>query len=276
MSAGRVGHENRHDDGYRKLPECRSLQKREGSILLPLSVVRGLWRRFVNKDLKKRNSHPLPVVAELPPLSGMSVEDREVVRCIRDRFDPHGHVDGEHGGEGGLGFGLVHYSLVRLFRPKRALVIGSRFGFVPACVASAIKTNGHGHLDFVDANYSDQTHGFQKAFGGVGYWTTGNFGELSDVITTHLQRSDEFFSKLSADDCYEYIYLDGAHDYVTVKQDFESSASRLADGGIILLHDPLVQNKDFGVSKFLETLSPSQWRWIVLPPWPGLAMVQKS
>jgi GNAT superfamily N-acetyltransferase len=205
-----------------------------------------------------------------------SIEDAGVVRRLRERFAPEGTADREHAGRGGLGFGLVHYSLVRLYAPERVLAIGSRHGFIPACIAAALQANGNGRLDFVDANLSDNSHGFDTAWGGVAHWNTGNFGSLSPYVSIHLMRSEEFFAVGDASRHYDYVHIDGAHNSNAVQHDFYAAAEHLTEDGLITLHDPLVQRKGFGVGKLLESLSPYQWRHTVLPPWPGLAIVQRA
>ena len=54
-----------------------------------------------------------------------------------------------------LGFGLLHYALVRNLRCRRVLVVGSQRGFVPAVCGVACRDQGFGSVDFVDAGYSD-------------------------------------------------------------------------------------------------------------------------
>src|SRR5258708_35762444 len=80
-----------------------------------------------------------------------------------------------------LGFGLLHYAFVRNLRPDFALAIGSRYGFIPACVALGLKANGKGRLHFVDANYNDQTDHYAKAYGGSGHWSRP-IQELFDTL----------------------------------------------------------------------------------------------
>src|SRR5258708_29618992 len=70
-----------------------------------------------------------------------------------------------------LGFGLLHYAFLRNLRPDFALAIGSRYGFIPACMALALKANGKGRLHFVGANYNDQIDHYAKASVPSGHWS---------------------------------------------------------------------------------------------------------
>ena len=54
-----------------------------------------------------------------------------------------------------LGYGWIHYGLIRQQKPKKLLCIGSRYGFIPAVMAQACKDNNLGKVDFVDAGYGE-------------------------------------------------------------------------------------------------------------------------
>jgi len=74
-----------------------------------------------------------------------------------------------------LGYGWIHYGLIRQQKPKRILCVGSRHGFIPAILAQACKDNNYGKVDFVDAGFdSDEKGGWT----GVGYWKTEKWEEL--------------------------------------------------------------------------------------------------
>src|SRR5262249_32147717 len=147
-----------------------------------------------------------------------------------------------------LGFGAIHYGFVVNLRPRRVLAIGSRHGYIPAVIALALKFNGGGTLDFVDANYSDSAHGFDTAYGGVGNWegdARQRFApfDLSEHVQVHVKRSVDFFAACTA--TYGYIYLDGNHSYEGLRYDFEQSVARAEAGAIIALHDVSVTDSAF-------------------------------
>lgn len=203
----------------------------------------------------------------------MFVEDGNTVSRLIGQFGGQWCAPEHHATDGTLGYGTIHHTLIRILRPQHVLCIGSRRGFIPACIAAALKANGKGHLTFVDANYSDQKDGRSRAWGGDGKWESRDFGELADVITLRLMRSDEFFK--GNQERFGYIYLDGAHDFDTVMQDFVDATHHLADGGLITMHDALLKHP-YGVRKVLAELDPLEWTSIVIPPRPGLAIVQRA
>src|ERR1043166_8948715 len=138
------------------------------------------------------------------------LEDLAVVSRVKEYFAPDGAAEREHNAvSGSLGFGAIHYSLVANLKPRRVLVIGSRHGYIPAVIALTLKFNGGGTVDFVDANYSDEVHGFGAAYGGVGNWDGeardrfAPFG-LDEHVKVHVMRSSEFFGKCEA--AFQYVY----------------------------------------------------------------------
>ena len=209
----------------------------------------------------------------------MAIENPKLVARIKALLAPDGGADREHNArDGSLGFGLIHYALVTNLRPKRALVIGSRYGFVPGIVALAMQANGGGGVDFVDANYDDAVDGFERGYGGVGHWARGTGGfkalAVSDTVSVHIMRSEEFFD--CCDETYGYVYLDGDHGYDGCHHDLEHSLAMLDRGGIVTLHDVLVDAPEFGVRRVFAELPSDVYDKFAIPIWPGLGIVQPN
>ena len=208
----------------------------------------------------------------------ITLENIHMIRDLKSHFAPDGGAEREHNAtDTSLGFGAVHYTLVRNLRPERVLVIGSRYGFVPVVIALALQANGAGLLDFVDANYNDDVDGFAKAFGGVGNWesTAGPFFglNLEQIVRTHVMRSEEFFAQQS-ETRYGYIYIDGDHSYEGCRADVMQAFGRAEDSAIIALHDVLVADAEFGVGRLFQELEDAGHRLLLIPIWPGLGLVQ--
>jgi len=209
-----------------------------------------------------------------------TLEDQSVLSKLKEAFAPDGAAEREHNARpDSAGFGLIHYSLVTNLRPEKVLVIGSRHGYVPSMLALALKANGFGTIDFVDANYSDVKDGEQIAFGGVENWH-GDAAEkfacfgLREVIHIHIQRSSEFFA--NCDTKYGYIYLDGNHSYEGCRYDFEQSLAIAEPGALIVLHDVAVVQPTFGVNRLFTELEENLNNKILIPAWPGLGIIQRK
>ena len=160
-----------------------------------------------------------------------------------------------------LGYGWIHYGLIRQQKPKNLLCIGSRYGFIPAVMAQACKDNGFGKVDFVDAGFGD---GDENHWTGKAYWksTEGlncfkNFG-LGKHIKIFVQTT-AVFKKENKKKHYDYIYIDGDHSYEGAKFDFKSFWPNLNKNGYMLFHDVSVKGTlpegEYGVNKLFEELS---------------------
>jgi predicted O-methyltransferase YrrM len=194
--------------------------------------------------------------------------------------DERGHQ--ANASEADLGYGWLHYGLIRQQKPKNLLCIGSRYGFIPAVMAQACKDNALGKVDFVDAGYGedDENHWTGKA-----YWRSNegkkcfkNFG-LGQHIQIFVTTTSEFFKKHPTRK-YNYIYLDGDHSYEGVKSDFESFWPQLNPGGFMLLHDVSVKGKlsegEYGVWRLFEEISKKNSHLKINYDHSGLGILQKK
>lgn len=215
-------------------------------------------------------------------------------RNIRAFIDLYAKKDNWHNidkGTGNLGYGWVHYSLIRNLKPKRVLVIGSRYGFIPAVCALACRDNGKGIVDFVDAGYDKDNPRDNKLigggrdvhWGGSGFWVKNNpkkhfakFG-LSDYLKIYIMTS-QGFKKSFPKKRWGYIYLDGDHSYRGVKADFERFWPSVTKGGILSLHDIYTKHLgdlDYGVFKYWEELKKKYTNTMEFTGQCGLGLLQK-
>lgn len=198
----------------------------------------------------------------------------------------------EYSGDGGhninttqyfLGFGLIHYAIVRNLRPKRILCVGSRKGFIPAILALACKDSGGGHVDFVDAGYGQEEP--TKHWSGIGFWKKENprdhFAKIgvASYITTHVMTTKKYAKKYP-NERYQYIYIDGDHSYKGVKTDYNLFWPNLDRYGFMIFHDVIAQGwldrGKFGVSRFWKSLSKHKKVIFPFPKDSGLGILQKT
>lgn len=199
--------------------------------------VKALYRKLFSKIFY------LPQLINIQTSAGL-------IKHFGGAFGHNTHVKSGH-----LGFGLIHYSIIRNSRPERVLCIGSQRGFIPAVCGLACRDNKHGHVDFVDAGKDEKETG---NWGGDGFWKTHNanihFGYLGldKYLTTYVTTSQEFAERYP-DRKYEYIYIDANHSYEGAKSDFNKYWSKLASGGYMAFHDiklkGLSRGEEFGVWK---------------------------
>jgi Methyltransferase domain len=65
---------------------------------------------------------------------------------------------------------------------------------------------------------------------------------------------DDFVDSFD-DGSIDLLHIDGRHGYEDVKYDFESWLPKLSDSGIVLFHDIVVREREFGVWKFWAQLT---------------------
>ena len=181
-----------------------------------------------------------------------------------------------------LGYGWIHYGLIRQQKPKSLLCVGSRYGFIPAVMAHACKDNGFGKVDFVDAGFGD---GDKDHWTGKAYWKS-NKGlncfkdfKLDKNIKIYVETTKTFAQKHKKT-IYDYIYIDGNHSYQGVKLDYKLFWPRLRKNGLMLFHDISVIGKlaegEYGVNKLFNEISQKTPHLRINYPISGLGILQKE
>jgi predicted O-methyltransferase YrrM len=202
-----------------------------------------------------------------------------------------------------LGFGFLFYGFVRLIRPARILVIGSKAGFSVLSFALGLKDNPGagiknvfcydteleypgrlGQVFFVDPSFcaerNDPGHWY-----GTGFWDDEDrvrkhweaFG-LAEFVTHYKMTSSEF---LKSPDCrdFDLMYIDGDHSRDGILHDFMEYHPRLSENAIVLAHDVDPRLKDMdpatGGYEALSQLDATKYEVCRLPIFPGLAIARR-
>jgi len=203
---------------------------------------------------------------------------KKYVPIIKKYYHARGHNHNSYENNS-LGFGFIHYSLIRNIRPKNILVVGSQRGFVPAICALACKHEKKGHVHFVDAGYSLK---HPHSWGGIGVWktVTSDYWEplgIEDYISLYCMTTEKFEKKIEGmNSIFEYIYIDGDHSYKGIKRDFNLFWKYLK--GYMTFHDisinKLTDWGKCGVKKFWKEIAP-KYKSINIPTDCGLGIIQK-
>jgi predicted O-methyltransferase YrrM len=133
-----------------------------------------------------------------------------------------------------LGLGWLYYSLARILRPARVVVIGSFRGFVPLVFSKALADNSEGgHVWFIDPSLVDDfwkdPSAVQKYFEGLGASNIEHF-----QMTTQQFVMTEKYRSLGE---VGIVFVDGYHSEEQARFDYEAFQERLSVEGIVLFHD---------------------------------------
>lgn len=145
------------------------------------------------------------------------------------------------------------HDLVAALRPACLVELGthlgeSYFGFCQAiaetqapCVAYAVDTwTGEEHSGFYDNSVYEEVLAYNKA----------TYASFSYLLRSLFDDALQNFSE----DSIDILHIDGLHTFEAVSRDFYSWLPKVRPGGIILLHDVCVRDRDFGVWKLWEKL----------------------
>lgn len=186
---------------------------------------------------------------------------------------------------GNMGYGLIHYAIIRNLKPGRILCIGSMYGFIPFMMAFACRENRKGHVDFVDAGYdmNDKNDSVRHYFG-QGFWKKinprnhFNYPFENNYLSSYIMTTEEFV-KLKKNR-YDYIYFDGDHSYTGAVKDFIAFWPRLKTGGFVCFHDiqfnKIKKGIPFEFWKIWKDLEIFPYKIELLNNYSGLGFLQKK
>ncbi|HVF29412.1 MAG TPA: class I SAM-dependent methyltransferase, partial [Pyrinomonadaceae bacterium] len=112
-----------------------------------------------------------------------------------------------------------------------------------------------------------------KTFGVDTWQGDEHAGKRSDEVYSKLREHHDprysSFSKLVrstfdealptfADGSVDLLHIDGFHTYDAVRHDLETWLPKVSNRGIVLFHDTMVRDRDFGVWKFFKEVSKSR------------------
>ena len=133
------------------------------------------------------------------------------------------------------------YSLVRRFRPRRVLEIGTHVGASTVYIAKALDAESSGNrssrlvtVDVRDVNDSE-VRMWERCGARASPRDTLEELRCNSVVEFVVSSSMEFFQCNT--ESYDFIFLDGSHQADVVYREIVGSLRMLTRGGCILLHD---------------------------------------
>lgn len=133
-----------------------------------------------------------------------------------------------------LGLGWLYYSMVRVVRPSKVVVIGSYRGFTPLVFGKALADNVEGGtVCFIDPSFVDSfwrnPQEVQQYFAGLGVTNIQHF-----LMTTQQFVESEGYRSLGE---VGVVFIDGYHSEEQARFDYEAFEDLVPSDGMILFHD---------------------------------------
>ena len=146
---------------------------------------------------------------------------------------------------------------------------------------------GHSYFAFCEAIGQSQLEA--KCFAVDTWLGDEHSGKYAGTVYANVQaHNDEHYADFStllhmtfddavrefADKSIDLLHIDGLHTYDAVRHDFDTWLPKVKDGGIIMLHDICVHERNFGVWKLWEEIKAQYKTHIEFPHSFGLGVVQ--
>jgi len=143
--------------------------------------------------------------------------------------------------------------LTEQLKPKLLVELGVHTGVSYFAFCQSIKTNKLSTLCYgVDTWMGDAHSGLydENIWLDVSSYNAALYNAFSYLLKTTFNEALQYFEAGSID----LLHIDGYHTYEAVKEDFKSWLPKMAANGIVLFHDIVVREREFGVYKFWNEL----------------------
>ncbi|SRR6266567_2494333 len=145
--------------------------------------------------------------------------------------------------------------LVELQRPRVIVELGTHCGVSYCAFCQAVTETGVRASCYAVDTWAGDSH-------------TGPYGDdVYESLKAHHKRYESFSQLLRmtfdealqqvADKSVDLLHIDGLHTYEAVKRDYSSWLAKMSEKGIILFHDTVVTDRNFGVHQLWRELAPS-------------------
>lgn len=151
--------------------------------------------------------------------------------------------------------GHIPFSMWLIARLKPDLLVelgthtgNSYFSFCQSVQANGLSTRCYA----VDTWQGDEQAGYygDEVYGDIRRYNEQNYVDFSRLLRMTFDQAIDQFSDGSID----LLHIDGLHTYEAVLHDFESWKPKLSVRAVVLFHDIVVRDRDFGVWKLWEEL----------------------
>lgn len=148
------------------------------------------------------------------------------------------------------------YWLVNELKPDVVVELGTHTGNSYFTFCQSIKENRLNSKCYAVDTWQGDEHAGEysnEVFEYVNKHNLEHYAAFSTLMRTTFDDAKNYFS----DKSIQLLHIDGLHTYEAVKHDFETWLPKLKDDAIVLFHDTMVRERDFGVWKLWEEIVAS-------------------
>jgi glycosyltransferase involved in cell wall biosynthesis len=146
------------------------------------------------------------------------------------------------------------YWLTKELKPDVVVELGTHTGNSYFAFCQSIKENGLNSKCYAVDTWQGDVHAGEYAnevFDYVNGHNSENYAGFSTLMRMTFDEASKYFS----DKSIQLLHIDGLHTYDAVRNDFETWLPKLKEDAVVLFHDTMVRERDFGVWKLWEELS---------------------
>jgi chromosome segregation ATPase len=143
--------------------------------------------------------------------------------------------------------------LAEQLRPHIFVELGVHTGISYFAFCQSVQVNNLSTKCFgIDTWKGDEHSGLytDQVWQEVSGYNHGNYASFSYLLRSTFQEALPYFEDHSID----LLHIDGFHTYEAVKTDFENWLPKISGRGIVLFHDIMVREREFGVFRFWNEL----------------------
>lgn len=151
------------------------------------------------------------------------------------------------------------------YHPARVFEIGVRFGYIAMCMANAVHNAGAQQFEYLGID--DESYVF-----GSCERANANFAHRCPYASMRAIKANSFYGLPQGIGTFDFIHVDGNHDYHGVQNDLGRVWPLLNEGGFILLDDAAKQDDQGNpgpiyraIQDFLNTIPADdrvEWQYV--------------
>jgi len=153
-----------------------------------------------------------------------------------------------------VGHAPFAFALMEMMRPATFVELGTHAGDSYCIFCQAVEALGlQTACTAVDSWTGDEHTGRygEEIYQRLRQYHDPLYGRFSRLLRTMFDAAAEQF----ADGSVDLLHVDGLHTYEAVRRDFQTWLPKMSRSGVVLIHDTVERQRDFGVWKLWEEVS---------------------